>query len=75
MLVKPQFEAGKGEVGKGGIVRDPTKRMKIVKAVEAFALETGYQVLGSIPSPILGSKGNLEFLLYLKLAKGLLSVS
>jgi 23S rRNA (cytidine1920-2'-O)/16S rRNA (cytidine1409-2'-O)-methyltransferase len=75
VLVKPQFEAGKGMVGKGGIVRDSAQRMSIVKAVEVFALETGYQVSGNIPSPVLGSKGNLEFLLYLKLAKGLLSVS
>ncbi len=74
ILVKPQFEAGKGEVGKGGIVRDPDKRRKILEGVEAFALQTGFTVIGSLPSPIAGIGGNQEFLLYLQLAKGLLSV-
>jgi 23S rRNA (cytidine1920-2'-O)/16S rRNA (cytidine1409-2'-O)-methyltransferase len=73
VLVKPQFEAEKGAVGKGGIVRDPALRLKAVEAVEAFAHKTGFQVVGSIPSPVAGAGGNREFLLYLRTAKGLLS--
>lgn len=73
VLVKPQFEAEKGAVGKGGIVRDPVQRMKTVEAVEAFARKTGFKVVGSIPSPVAGAGGNQEFLLYLRVTKGLLS--
>jgi 23S rRNA (cytidine1920-2'-O)/16S rRNA (cytidine1409-2'-O)-methyltransferase len=75
VLVKPQFEVGKGEVGKGGIVRDPAKRLQALRAVEEFSVRTGYCTVGSIPSPLPGAKGNLEFLLYLQLTKGLLSSS
>ena len=74
VLVKPQFEVGKGEVGKGGIVRNPAKRVQALERVEGFARQTGFQVLGSIPSPLAGARGNLEFLLHLQLAKGLLSL-
>ena len=73
VLVKPQFEAEKGAVGKRGIVRDPVQRMRIVEGVAAFARETGFQVMGSIPSPVAGAGGNREYLLYLKVNKGLLS--
>ena len=69
VLVKPQFEVGKGEVGKGGIVRDQAKRIKALKAVEEFAAGDGYQIAGSITSPIAGAQGNLEFLLHLQLQK------
>jgi 23S rRNA (cytidine1920-2'-O)/16S rRNA (cytidine1409-2'-O)-methyltransferase len=75
VLVKPQFEVGKGEVGKGGIVRDEAKRVKALEAVESFSRQAGYQVAGSVPSPIAGAEGNQEFLLYLQLTKGLLSKS
>ena len=71
VLVKPQFEAGKGEVGKGGIVRDPAKRARILEAIEEFSRQAGFRVVGSIPSPVPGAAGNLEFLLYLELPKGL----
>jgi 23S rRNA (cytidine1920-2'-O)/16S rRNA (cytidine1409-2'-O)-methyltransferase len=71
VLVKPQFEVGKGEVGKGGIVRDPVKRIKALETVTEFARQTGFQVVGSLPSPITGAEGNQEFLLCLQLAKGL----
>jgi 23S rRNA (cytidine1920-2'-O)/16S rRNA (cytidine1409-2'-O)-methyltransferase len=71
VLVKPQFEVGKGEVGKGGIVRDPAKRMSALRAVEDFALREGFLVLGSMPSPVPGARGNQEFLLHLQLVKGL----
>jgi 23S rRNA (cytidine1920-2'-O)/16S rRNA (cytidine1409-2'-O)-methyltransferase len=73
VLVKPQFEVGKGEVGKGGIVRDPVKRLRALEGVAEFARQAGFRVLGSIPSPITGAEGNQEFLLRLQLAKGLLS--
>jgi 23S rRNA (cytidine1920-2'-O)/16S rRNA (cytidine1409-2'-O)-methyltransferase len=73
VLVKPQFEVGKGEVGKGGIVRDSAKRNRALEAVEQFARQAGFRVVGSIPSPVLGAEGNREFLLYLQIPKGLLS--
>ncbi len=69
VLVKPQFEVGKGEVGKGGIVRDIDKRNKALKAVEEFARQAGFQVMGNISSPVEGAKGNREFLLHLQLPK------
>jgi 23S rRNA (cytidine1920-2'-O)/16S rRNA (cytidine1409-2'-O)-methyltransferase len=65
-LVKPQFEVGKGAVGKGGVVRDPQQHRQVVDGLRQFAEETGYQVAGEIPSPILGAKGNREFLLHLR---------
>jgi 23S rRNA (cytidine1920-2'-O)/16S rRNA (cytidine1409-2'-O)-methyltransferase len=73
VLVKPQFEAEKGTVGKRGIVRDPAQRARIVDEVAAFARKTGFQVMGCIPSPVAGTGGNREYLLYLKVNKGLLS--
>ena len=73
VLVKPQFEVGKGEVGKGGIVRDPHKRLTAVQSVETSARESGYRVIGCIPSPLAGARGNQEFLLYLQIAPGLSS--
>jgi len=71
VLVKPQFEVGKGEVGKGGIVREPAKRLRALEAVTEFARQAGFVVAGSIPSPVAGAEGNQEFLLYLQLAKRL----
>lgn len=65
ILVKPQFEVGKGEVGKGGIVRDMDKVQQAVNKVKEFAEGLGFEVRGLIPSPILGQKGNVEYLLYL----------
>jgi 23S rRNA (cytidine1920-2'-O)/16S rRNA (cytidine1409-2'-O)-methyltransferase len=67
LLVKPQFEVGKGEVGKGGIVREEDKRRTALAAVEQCALLAGYEVKGSMPSPLLGAEGNQEFLLHLHL--------
>lgn len=66
-LVKPQFEVGKGEVGKGGIVRDQAKRIQTLEAVQESARQAGFKVLGSILSPVAGAQGNQEFLLYLQL--------
>jgi 23S rRNA (cytidine1920-2'-O)/16S rRNA (cytidine1409-2'-O)-methyltransferase len=72
VLVKPQFEVGKGEVGKGGIVRDPKKRIRALEAIIEFAGQKGFRVVGSFPSPIAGAEGNQEFLLYLQLRKEIL---
>lgn len=67
VLIKPQFEVGRGEVGKGGIVRDAEKHERVVAEVNAFASEVGLSVEGVIDSPILGAEGNKEFLaLYAK---------
>ena len=65
-LVKPQFEVGKGAVGKGGVVRDPEQHQRVLYAITDFARELGYVVAGQLPSPILGAKGNREFFLYLR---------
>ncbi|HLX36646.1 MAG TPA: TlyA family RNA methyltransferase [Candidatus Binataceae bacterium] len=61
-LVKPQFEVGKGKVGKGGIVRDAVSRQDALKGILAFAGEIGLEVMGSIESPITGATGNIEYL-------------
>ncbi len=61
-LIKPQFEVGKGEVGSGGIVRDPTKHARVVQEVNNAALERGLILKGVIESPIHGADGNIEFL-------------
>lgn len=61
-LIKPQFEVGRGEVGSGGIVRDPEKRFRVVEEVNAFAKEIGLQLQTLIASPIQGAEGNVEFL-------------
>ena len=62
ILIKPQFEVGKGEVGKGGIVREPEKHERVVNEVNASANEHGLTPLGVIDSPITGAEGNKEFL-------------
>ena len=62
LLVKPQFEVGKGEVGKGGIVSDPAQHARVVEEVNAAARELGLTVRGVTESPILGGEGNKEFL-------------
>ena len=64
ILVKPQFEAGREHVGKGGIVRDPEAHRLAVDRVAACFTEQGWRVAGTIPSPITGAGGNQEFLLY-----------
>lgn len=61
-LIKPQFEVGRGEVGKGGIVRDAQKHERVVTEVNAFARELGLDMKGVIESPIHGADGNVEFL-------------
>jgi 23S rRNA (cytidine1920-2'-O)/16S rRNA (cytidine1409-2'-O)-methyltransferase len=64
LLVKPQFEAGREHVGKGGIVRDPAAHQLAVHRVEASVRELGGSVLDLIDSPVLGMEGNREFLLH-----------
>jgi len=61
-LIKPQFEVGKGEVGKGGIVKDPAQHERVVGEVNGFAESLGLSVAGRITSPIHGADGNVEFL-------------
>ena len=61
-LIKPQFEAGKSKVGKGGIVRDPAVHQEVVARVSGFAASQGWPVQRIIESPILGTEGNKEFL-------------
>ena len=63
-LIKPQFEVGKHEVGKGGIVRDEAQRQAVVESVVAFAKEIGFEVQGVIESPVRGAEGNVEYLMY-----------
>ena len=62
-LVKPQFEAGREEVGKGGVVRDPEVHARVCAQAEAWVQSRGWAVLGVTPSPITGPEGNVEFLL------------
>lgn len=65
-LVKPQFEAGKGDVGKGGIIKDPSVRKRVLEEVTFFSEEANFQVVDLIRSPITGQKGNIEYLMWLK---------
>ncbi len=65
-LVKPQFEVGKGEVGKGGIVRDEEKRLLSVKSVREFAENAGLRTEGVFESPVAGQKGNREYFLHMR---------
>ncbi|HMD85037.1 MAG TPA: TlyA family RNA methyltransferase [Terriglobia bacterium] len=70
VLVKPQFEVGKGQVGKGGIVRDPAQHQEAVAKVSRKLLELGFSQLSSVESPILGAEGNREFFLHAVWKKG-----
>ena len=65
-LVKPQFEAGKGSVGKGGVVRDEEERRRAVREIREFARDAGFSVAGDAESRIKGPKGNREVFLLLK---------
>jgi 23S rRNA (cytidine1920-2'-O)/16S rRNA (cytidine1409-2'-O)-methyltransferase len=64
ILVKPQFEAGRENIGKGGIVRDPEAHQLAIDRVAGCVRSIGWQVVETIPSPITGAEGNKEFLLY-----------
>ena len=65
-LIKPQFEAGKENVGKHGIVRDSKVHNEVINKVIGFAIDSGFSVLGLDFSPIKGGEGNVEFLIHLK---------
>lgn len=67
VLVKPQFEAGRAEVGKGGIVRSEAVKLRVLGEVEDYGRQTGLEPVGSLPSPIRGAHGNEEFLLGFRL--------
>ncbi|HEX8937114.1 MAG TPA: TlyA family RNA methyltransferase [Sphingomicrobium sp.] len=62
-LIKPQFQAGREEVGKGGVVRDPAVHERVCAATRSWVESQGWTVLGITPSPITGPEGNVEFLL------------
>ena len=65
-LIKPQFEAGREKVGRGGIVRDPAVHQEVIDHVTAFCTQSGWVVRGVIESPILGTDGNKEFLAWVQ---------
>lgn len=65
-LIKPQFEVGRGLVGKGGVVRDPELHAQVVDKIRLLATELGCRVMDLCESPILGPKGNREFLIHLR---------
>ena len=65
-LLKPQFEVGKGEVGKGGVVRDKRKHREVLDRISRFSESIGLQVRGTVESPLPGPKGNREFFIYLQ---------
>jgi 23S rRNA (cytidine1920-2'-O)/16S rRNA (cytidine1409-2'-O)-methyltransferase len=69
-LIKPQFEAGKENVGKKGVVRDKNVHIDVVKMITEFALETKFDVKGLTFSPVKGPEGNIEYLLFLKKGNG-----
>ncbi|WP_456433816.1 TlyA family RNA methyltransferase [Thermosulfuriphilus sp.] len=65
-LIKPQFEVGRGEVGKRGVVRDPAKHEKVIARLREFFVSLALEEKGLIDSPLKGPKGNKEFLIWLK---------
>jgi 23S rRNA (cytidine1920-2'-O)/16S rRNA (cytidine1409-2'-O)-methyltransferase len=65
-LIKPQFEVGKGKVGKGGVVRAPEEHARVIDEIRDNAMVLGYETVGVTESPLLGPKGNKEFLIYLR---------
>ncbi len=68
-LIKPQFEAGKENVGKKGVVRDPSVHAEVVETITQFAFDTGFSVLHLSFSPIKGPEGNIEYLMHIKKEK------
>ena len=68
VLVKPQFEAGRDEVGKGGVVRDPAVHARVVEEVAATASALGLTRVGTTASPITGTEGNREFFVHFRRA-------
>ena len=74
-LVKPQFEAGRDQVGKGGVVRDREVHRQVLHTVIEYGIEQGFAFLDVIPSPITGPAGNHEFLLRLDWQPSIISTS
>lgn len=70
-LIKPQFEAGKKNVGKGGVVKSPETREKVIQELKNFFKDRGYRVNQVVPSPISGPKGNKEYILFLTFKENL----
>ena len=64
-LIKPQFEVGRGKVGKGGVVRSPAEHLRVIEEIKESAARFGYAARGVVESPLMGPKGNKEFLLHL----------
>ena len=64
-LIKPQFEAGRGKVGKKGVVREPSIHVEVVEKIVHFVLENGFSVEGLTFSPVKGPEGNIEYLAFL----------
>ncbi len=65
-LIKPQFEVGKGKVGKGGVVRNAEEHLRVIEEIKQTAIALGLEVKGVTESPLLGPKGNKEFFIHLK---------
>lgn len=68
-LIKPQFEAGRGKVGKKGVVRDKAVHIEVIQKIRDFVLEHGFSVLGLTFSPVKGPEGNIEYLIFLEKAE------
>jgi len=66
-LIKPQFEVGRGKVGKGGVVSNPDLHKEVISELTVFFIDKGFFCKPVIPSPILGPKGNREFFIHLKI--------
>jgi 23S rRNA (cytidine1920-2'-O)/16S rRNA (cytidine1409-2'-O)-methyltransferase len=65
-LIKPQFEVGKDKVGKGGVVRDAALHIGVIENLSAFFTKKGFSCEKTLPSPIIGPKGNREFFILLR---------
>ena len=65
-LIKPQFEAGKGKVGKKGVVRDKNVHIEVIEMISTFAVDNGFAILNLDYSPIKGPEGNIEYLIHLR---------
>lgn len=65
-LIKPQFEAGRGKIGKNGVVRDPQIHVEVIEKIKTYVLGSGFKILGLDFSPVKGPKGNIEYLIYLE---------
>lgn len=73
-LIKPQFEAGKDQVGKKGIVRDPAIHEQVIESIAAFSCSIGFDVVNLSYSPITGGEGNIEFLIHLQKGSGRMDI-